>query len=172
VKNYFIFVAAMFVLSSVHAGGNQSMVVEKPLIAQTLDAFNQEAARIREQMQPGGIYGLMKSTDKARVETRLGDMQKLLQDRATDNGMGQNDKIALVNAQEEVNGVLRHNDINRLVCERRAPVGTNIPVTTCRTFGEIEQARADSRKSMSDMDSLSRTSLTPTTRGAPGPTTH
>jgi hypothetical protein len=155
-KNCLVFAAAMFVLSSVHAADNQqSMVVEKPLIAQTLDAFNREAAGIREQMQPGGIYGLMKSTDKARVETRLGDMQKLLQNHTTD-GLGQADKIALVNAQEEVNGILRHNDYNRLVCERRAPVGTNIPKTTCRTFGEIEQARADSKKSMSDMDVMSR----------------
>jgi hypothetical protein len=155
-KNCLVFAAAMFMLSSVHAADNQSMVVEKPLIAQTLDAFNQETARIREQMQPGGIYGLMKSADKARVETRLDDMQKLLQGHTTEGGMAQADKIALVNAQEEVNGILRHNDYNRLVCERRAPVGTNIPKTTCRTFGEIEQARVDSKKSMSDMDVMSR----------------
>jgi hypothetical protein len=156
-KNCLFFAAAMFMLSSVQAADNQqSMVVEKPLVAQTLDAFNHESAGIREQMQPGGIYGLMKAADKSRVETRLGDMQKLLQDHAAEGGMSQADKIALVNAEEEVNGILRHNDYNRLVCERRAPVGTNIPKTTCRTFGEIEQARADSKKSMSDIDVMSR----------------
>jgi hypothetical protein len=156
-KMRLVFIAAMFMLSSVHAADSQqSMVVEKPLVAQTLDAFNQETARIREQMQPGGIYGLMKSADKARVETRLGDMQKLLQNHTAEGGLVQADKIALVNAQEEVNGILRHNDYNRLVCERRAPVGSNIPKTTCRTFGEIEQARADSKKSMSDIDVMSR----------------
>jgi hypothetical protein len=156
-KKRLVFIAAMFMLSSVYAAGNHSQVIEKPLIGQTLDSFNQESAKIREQMQPGGIYGLMKSADKARVELRLGDMQKLLQDHAADTGLGQNDKISLVNAQEEVNGLLRHNDMNRLVCERRAPVGTNIPVTTCRTFGEIEEQRQASLKQMGELNNLSRT---------------
>ena len=156
-KKCFVFIAAMFMLSSAHAAGNRSQVIEKPLIGQTLDSFTQESASIREQMQPGGIYGFMKAADKARVETRLGDMQKLLQDHAKDTGMGQNDKIALVNAQEEVNGLLRHNDSNRLVCERRAPVGTNIPVTTCRTYGEIEEQREASLKQVGDLNNMSRT---------------
>ena len=156
-KKCLVLIAAMFVFSSAYAAGNHSQVIEKPLIGQTLDSFNQESAKIHEQMQPGGIYGLMKAADKARVETRLGEMQKLLQDHASDTGMGQNDKIALVNAQEEVNGLLRHNDMNRLVCERRAPVGTNIPVTTCRTFGEIEEQRQASLKQMGELNNLSRT---------------
>jgi hypothetical protein len=155
-KKRLVFIAAMFMLSSVYAAGNHSQVIEKPLIGQTLDSFNQESAKIREQMQPGGIYGLMKANDKARVEMRLGDMQKLLQNHATEAGLGQNDKIALVNAQEEVNGLLRHNDMNRLVCERRAPVGTNIPVTTCRTFGEMEEQRQASLKQLGDINNLSR----------------
>ncbi len=155
-KKCLLLIAAMFMLSSAYAAGNRSQVIEKPLIGQTLDSFNQESAKIREQMQPGGIYGFMKTTDKTRVENRLADMQKLLQDHAADSGLGQNDKIALANAQEEVNGLLRHNDMNRLVCERRAPVGTNIPVTTCRTFGEIEEARHDAMKSMSDANGLAR----------------
>jgi len=155
-KKCLVFIAAMFMLSSAYAGGNRSQVIEKPLVGQTLDSFNQESAKIREQMQPGGIYGLMKPADKARVETRLGDMQKLLTDHAADSSMAPNDRIALANAQEEVNGLLRHNDMNRLVCERRAPVGTNIPVTTCRTFGEIEEARHDAMKSMTDANGLAR----------------
>jgi len=49
-------------------------------------------------------------------------------------------------AQEEVNGILHHNDNNRLVCEHVAPVGSHLPVTTCRTYGEIlGQRRADQK---------------------------
>jgi hypothetical protein len=149
-KMLFVFAATMFLLPSVHAAGKHDPVVEKPLVAQTLDSFVQESAKIREQMQPGGIYGLIKSGDKTRVETRLGDMQKLLQDHSSQGDLPQADKISLTNAQEEVNGILRHNDNNRLVCERRAPLGSNIPVTTCRTFGEMELERREAQKSMNE----------------------
>ena len=134
-KKCLVFIAAIFMLSSVYAAGNRSQVIEKPLVGQTLDSFNQESAKIREQMQPGGIYGLMK---------------KLLQDHATQGDLPRAEKISLTNAQEEVNGILRHNDNNRLVCERRAPLGSNIPVTTCRTFGEMETARREAQKSMNE----------------------
>ena len=107
--------------------------------------------KIREQMQPGGIYGLIKPADRSRVETRLGDMQKLLQDHSSEGDMPRADKIRLTNAQEEVNGILRHNDNNRLVCERRAPLGSNIPVTTCRSYGEMETERRETQKSMIDL---------------------
>ena len=156
-KKHVVFMAAMFMLPVVYAAGTRSQVVEKPLVAQTLDSFKQESAKIREQMQPGGVYGFIKPADKARVETRLGDMQKLLQDHASEGDMPRGDKLALVNAQEEVNGILQHNDSNRLVCERRAPIGSNIPVTTCRTYGEIEEQRRASLHQLGEINDLSRT---------------
>jgi len=156
-NKFAVLVAGTLLCAAVHAAGTQSQVVEKPLVAQTLEAFNQESAHIREQMQPGGVYGYIRSGDKARVEARLDTMEKLLQAHAAQSDMPQADKIALANAQEEVNGILKHNDNNRLVCESRAPVGSHIPVTTCRTYGEIEQMRQASVKQMSDMNNQSRT---------------
>jgi len=149
-KKYFALAALACALTVAHAAGTRSAVVDKPLVAQTLDSFLQEAANIREQMHSGGVYGFIKSADRDRVETRLDQMQKLLQAHAQEGDLPRADKVALVNAQEEVNGILRHNDKNRLVCESRAPVGSNIPVTTCRTFGEIEDQRRDAQKSMND----------------------
>jgi|SRR5882724_8775578 len=155
-KTYLAFAAAMLMLPTVYAAGTSSQVIEKPLVAQTLDSFTQESTRIREQMQPGGIYGFMKAADRVRVETRLSDMQKLLQDHAAETDMPRADKIALVNVQEEVNGILRHNDSNRLVCERRAPVGSNIPVTTCNTYGELEEQRRGSLHRLDELNNLQR----------------
>ena len=149
-KKYFALAALACALTVAHAAGTRSAVIDKPLVAQTLDSFLQEAATIREQMHSGGVYGFIKSADRDRVETRLDQMQKLLQAHAQEGDLPRADKVALVNAQEEVNGILRHNDKNRLVCESRAPVGSNIPVTTCRTFGEIEDQRRDAQKSMND----------------------
>ena len=109
----------------------------KPLVAQTLDSFKQDEARIRKDMQPGGQYGYISATDKSRVEARLADMQNLLTAHANASDMAQQDKIALFNAQEEINGILNHNDNNRLICEHVAPVGSHRPITTCHTYAEI-----------------------------------
>lgn len=149
--------ASLFMSTAAYAAGTQSQVNTKPLVAQSLESFNQESAKIREQMQPGGVYDHIKSADKSRVEGRLDVMQRLLQAHSAQNDMPQSDKLALANAQEEVNGILSHNDNNRLVCESRAPIGSNIPVKTCRTYGEIEDNRRASVKQMNDMNNLSRT---------------
>jgi len=151
----FVLFAAALIAPTAFAA--ESRVNNKPIVAQTLESFNQESAKIREQMQPGGVYDHIKSADKSRVEARLDTMQRLLQAHAAQNDMPQNDKLALANAQEEVNGILTHNDNNRLVCESRAPIGSNIPVKTCRTYGEIEEQRQASLKSINDMNNLSRT---------------
>jgi hypothetical protein len=111
--------------------------VEKRLVAQTLGSFDQEATTVRQGMQPGGVYEYMKSADKSRVETGLDQMHKLLQDHAAQAGLSPQDKVALLNAQEEVNAVLLHNDNNRLICEIAAPTRSRIRVKTCRTYGEL-----------------------------------
>jgi hypothetical protein len=127
-------------------------VLEKPLVAQTLAGFEQEATEIRAGMHQGGRYEFLKADDKSRVEARLNSMQALLQKHATQNDLNSNDKITLANEQEEVNAILKHNDSNRLVCESRAPIGSHLPVKTCRTYGEIEQQRQDAMKTHSDLD--------------------
>lgn len=141
----------LFALLVFGAAQADDRVVEKPLVAQSLDGFQAEAGAIRTGMQPGGRYEFLKADDRSRVEARLNTMQALLQANATQNDLNTRDKLALVNAQEEVNGILKHNDSNRLVCERRSPVGSHIPVTSCRTYGEIEEQRREAQKGVSDM---------------------
>jgi coenzyme F420-reducing hydrogenase alpha subunit len=120
---------------AVHSHAAQ--VEQKPLVAQTLDAFTGDSARIEQQMQPGGLYDHISSSEKARVDERLKEMHNLLAAHANAADMPEQDKIALANAQEEINGILSHNDNNRLICEHVAPVGSHRPITTCRTYGEI-----------------------------------
>lgn len=116
----------------------------KPLVAQTLDSFMRDEARIRKEMQPSGKYGFISANDKSQVEAHLSEMQNLLAAHKDASDLSADDKVALLNAQEAVNGILDHNDNDRLVCEHRARMGSNIPVTTCRTYGEmmVEQREA------------------------------
>ncbi len=145
---------ACLLLSAAAYADNQ--VIEKPLVAQTLAGFDQEAAAIRAGMQPGGRYEFLKADDKSKVEARLTSMQSLLQKHASQADLSSADKIALVNAEEEVNSILKHNDSNRLVCESRAPVGSHLPVKTCRTYRQVELERQDAANFQSDMDRQSR----------------
>ncbi|MGH8091782.1 MAG: hypothetical protein ACREO6_10055, partial [Rudaea sp.] len=134
----------------------------KPMVAQTLDSFNRDAARVRQQMQSGGQYGYISATDKSRVEARLADMQNLLTAHANASDMSQQDKISLFNAQEEINGILDHNDNNRLVCEHVAPVGSHRPITTCHTYAEIMRQRENT------LHDLERRESTPQLKGGGG----
>ena len=118
----------------------------KPLVAQSLEQFDIEATRIHEQMHPGGPYDHIEAGDRRRVEAGLDRIRKLLAAHAGEPDLAREERVALLNAQEEVNGILHHNDNNRLVCENVVPVGSHLPVTTCRTYGEIvEQRRADQK---------------------------
>lgn len=69
--------------------------VESPVVAQTLAAFEQEAAAVRQGMRPDGVYSFMSDEDRQRVEKGLEAMHKLLQDHAAEGELAKQDKIAL-----------------------------------------------------------------------------
>jgi hypothetical protein len=51
------------------------------------------------------------------------------------------DRVTLFNAQERINGILTRNDAERLVCRTERPIGTNIPVRTCKTYAYVREHR-------------------------------
>lgn len=124
--------------------------VEKPVLADTSARFAEVAQQVRKDMEPDGRYEYIRQDDKDRVESDLHAMQAMLEKNGSVAAMNAQDKVNLFNTQEHLNGILVHNDRDRLVCERRAPVGTNIPTTTCRTFGEIERTRREAQTYMVD----------------------
>jgi hypothetical protein len=146
----FCAIACLFLVATAYAA--DELVIDKPLVAQTLAGFDQEATEIRAGMHQGGRYEFLKADDKSRIEARLNSIQALLQKHASQNDLNSGDKITVANAQEEVNALLKHNDSNRLVCESRAPIGSHLPVKTCRTYGEIEMQRQEAMKSHADLD--------------------
>jgi hypothetical protein len=116
-------------------------VVQKPVAADTPEKFAIAAKEIQGQMSTGGRYEFIRPDDRGKVSADFDTMQGMLNKAGSVDAMKMEDKVRLFNTQEHLNGILVHNDANRLVCERRAPVGTSIPQTTCRTLGEIERSR-------------------------------
>lgn len=115
---------------------------KKFIKADTAQTFKDMAANIRLEMEAGGRFEFIKADDKKKVDDDLNHMAALL-----DKGggsvatMNERDRVTLFNYQENANMLLTHNDSERLVCEHARPLGSNIPVTTCRTYGEIEHSR-------------------------------
>ena len=148
-KRLLIIAAALLLIPAMQANARpKSTVDQHPLLVSTLDGFQTDSARIRKDMEAGGKYDNISARDKTRVEMRLADMLKLLQAGVAKSEMSQDDKIALTNAQEEINGILSHNDNNRLVCKHVAPVGSHLPVTTCQTYAEILAERRATQHQM------------------------
>ena len=132
---------------------NAGKVIDKPVLADDPAKFATQNDWIAEQMKPGGRYEFIKPAEKQRVTTVLAQMASLLARSGSVDAMNHDTRLQLFNDQEEVNGILKHNDSNRLVCESRAPIGSHIPVTTCHTWGQIATAARNTQYGMDKFDS-------------------
>lgn len=132
------------------AAAADDKVVEKPVAADTPEKFTLLIADLHHEMGTGGRYEFISPEQKGKVDADLSTMAAMLQKSGSVDAMKEQDKVRLFNTQEHVNGILAHNDINRLVCEHRAPLGSSIPITMCRTLGEIAHSRKTGQKSMEE----------------------
>lgn len=152
-----LFAVAALLGAAAHAveDSDKSKVIEKPVVADTPDTFAQQAAWIEKEMQPDGRYEFTKPADKQRVNVLMTQMSNLLQRAGSVAAMDHDTRIQMFNAQEEVNGLLKHNDANRLVCSSRQPIGSHIPTTTCVTYRQQEETARGTKIGLGQFD-LSR----------------
>jgi len=152
------FTALMLCAVSAHAQDGKTDkdgVIQKPVFADTPDKFAEQTQRIHADMQVGGRYEFTNPTDRRTVDRLLDQMANLLQSAGSVEAMNHDTRIVLFNDQEEVNGILKHNDSNRLVCESRAPIGSNILRTTCHTYGQMQTTARNTKEGLMQYD-LSR----------------
>ncbi len=102
--------------------------------------FNQLVRLLEQEMQPGGRFEFVSEAERAAVERELTLMGGVLQGHETLASLAEEDKIALINAQERANAILTQRDGERLICERRKLVGSNMRQSVCETYAE-RQAR-------------------------------
>lgn len=119
--------------------------------AQNKQEFAAVVAAVHQQMQPGGRYEHVSASEAVNINQRFADMQTLFDRYGTVDKMNQNEKIQLFNDQEFVNAALTKRDNKRLVCEQIAPVGSHIPRTSCRTYGDIMQSQRDTQQVLMKM---------------------
>ena len=126
-------------------------VVKKPVdVADTPDKLQGVIDSIHADMAQGKRYEFINPTERQNVDADFATMTALMQNAGSVTAMKQPDRIKLFNTQEHVNGLLTHSDRNRLICERRPKVGSNLPVTDCRTLADVELNRSETQKFLQD----------------------
>jgi hypothetical protein len=156
--------AGLALLAAVSATAKENYK-EKAFNADTREKFEEVATKVREEMKEGGRYEYVKPSERSTIDQKLSEMESLFKQSDTVQGMNEQTKIALFNDQEVVNSILTQRDSDRVICKKEAPIGSHIPITTCHTYGQEEDARKNSHK---QMDSWTRTQCGDVTKGSCG----
>ena len=124
--------------------------VEKVVVADTAEKFELLVDKIHGQMAPGKRYEFIDNRDRGSVDLSFKKMAAILATHGSVDAMPIEEKTRLFNEQEKVNGLLAKNADDRLVCAH-APVGSHLPVTSCKTVREIANNRENSRRLHDEM---------------------
>ncbi|UXI69270.1 hypothetical protein [Tahibacter amnicola] len=123
---------------------------ENVLTAENKTQFETQAASIRSQIKQGGRYEFVTDAERETINRQLAVMERLLSAHSDGSAFRENEKLELLNAQEQVNAILAQRDGKRLICTRRAPTGSNRPQSTCMTYADKERERRDTVNSLQE----------------------
>ena len=127
---------------------------EKALNADTRAKFAEVADNVRKEMRPGGRYEFVKPDERKTVDQKLTEIEVLFGQNDSVQSMRQDTKVALFNAQEVVNSILTRRDRDRVICKNEPPLGSHIPVTSCHTYGQEEEARRGTQQQLDEWTRL------------------
>jgi len=110
--------------------------------------FEQQRAAIENGLN-GDRYSELTSTQRRQVQQALHEIQRLLDRQQAAGALHEEERVALFNAQEEVNTLLtKAADDSRLICKREAKSGSHLRVNVCRTVAQIRRERESSENAI------------------------
>lgn len=125
----------------------------KPVVkADTKENFEAIVAAIQQQMQPGGRWQYMDKSERATIDGSFADMDKLYVQFGSVDKMDQAAKVRLLADQSTVNTILTRKDGDRLVCRSEIPVGSHLPIRTCRTYAQIQAEQRGAQQALRDYE--------------------
>jgi hypothetical protein len=143
--------AAWLLLAAVAV--NAAAAADKPspaVNADTKESFATVSGWVQKEMQSGGRYEHVTDSERSTVEAKLASMSALLDKKGSVAQMNDAEKTQMFNDQEQVNAILAHRDGDRLVCQTVAPVGSHIPIKTCKTARQMEGDQREAQKFIQD----------------------
>jgi hypothetical protein len=123
---------------------------EPAVNADTKESFATVSGWVTKEMHPGGRYEHVTDSERSTVEGKLASMSTLLDKKGSVAQMNDAEKTQMFNDQEQVNAILAHRDGDRLVCQTVAPVGSHIPVKSCKTARQMEGDQREAQKFIQD----------------------
>jgi hypothetical protein len=143
--------AAWLLLAAVAV--NAAAAADKPspaVNADTKESFATVSGWVQKEMHSGGRYEHVTDSERSTVEAKLASMSALLDKKGSVAQMNDAEKTQMFNDQEQVNAILAHRDGDRLVCQTVAPVGSHIPIKTCKTARQMEGDQREAQKFIQD----------------------
>lgn len=136
---------------------NAAAAADKPapaVNADTKESFATVSGWVQKEMHAGGRYEHVTDSERSTVEGKLASMSALLDKKGSVAQMNDAEKTQMFNDQEQVNAILAHRDGDRLVCQTVAPVGSHIPVKSCKTARQLEGDQREAQKFIQDRQSV------------------
>ena len=146
------FIVAAWVLPAVAATDKPEPAVN----ADTKETFATVSEWVHKEMGTGGRYAHVSASERSAVDAKLAEMGTLLDKHGSVAQMNDADKTLMFNNQEQVNAILAKRDGDRLICKSVAPIGSHIPVKTCKTARQMEQDQKDVRQFMDDRGQITQ----------------
>jgi hypothetical protein len=122
--------------------------------ADTKESFATVSGWVTKEMHTGGRYEHVTDSERSTVEGKLASMSTLLDKKGSVAQMNDAEKTQMFNDQEQVNAILAHRDGDRLVCQTVAPVGSHIPVKSCKTARQMEGDQREAQKFIQDRQNI------------------
>lgn len=144
-----VFLAA-FAVNAVAATDKPAPAVN----ADTKETFASVSGWVQKEMHAGGRYEHVTDSERSTVEGKLASMSALLDKKGSVAQMNDAEKTQMFNDQEQVNAILAHRDGDRLVCQTVAPVGSHIPIKSCKTAREMEGDQREAQKFIRDRQNV------------------
>ena len=124
----------------------------KPVVrADTRENFEAIVAAIHQQMQPGGRWQFVDNNERATIDGSFADMDKLYAQFGSVDKMDQAAKVRLLADQSTVNAILTRKDGDRLICDSEIPVGSHLPIKTCKTYAQIQAEQRGAQEMLRQM---------------------
>ena len=113
-------------------------------------------AMVRSELAPGGRWEEVPRKARPALESRLVEIEQLLEGRSSIDELSEDDKIRLINAQEHANSILTANDGERIVCERVKPIYSHIGQVLCVTRAQRNNMRDAGRDGVTRLQQTGR----------------
>jgi hypothetical protein len=130
-------------------------LLAQPVTASTVHP-NLDASAIRTQQQEiraeaaqrRGRYKDLEEPRRAELFRHQSKVDSLLKsvDKTTD--LSELEQVQLFNSLEAIEAIVNAAEDDRMICERSKPVGSNRPVTVCKTVAQRREERESSTRDM------------------------